>query len=196
VSDPSKPVPFIPQPIQFSDHAQWSTWLVHDQRFATSRPDVISFQTAPLDHAVRVQGDPVADIFAKITGSDVDFVVKIIDVYPPMVGEQPEMGGYELPISMDIFRGRYRHDLAAPSPVPAGEIQEYKFGLPSVNYVFQPGHRIMVQIQSTWFPLYDRNPQTFVPNIFYAKPSDYVKATETVFRSGDRASAILLPVVP
>lgn len=194
VSDPAKPVPFVPQPIRFNDHAQWSTWLVQDQRFATSRPDVISFETAPLEHAVRVQGDPVADIFAKITGTDVDFVVKIIDVYPPSFAEQPAMGGYQLPISMDIFRGRYRKDLAVPSAVPANEVQEYKFGLPSVNYVFQPGHRIMVQIQSTWFPVYDRNPQTYVPNIFFAKPEDYRAETVSVMHGAGEASAVLLPV--
>jgi putative CocE/NonD family hydrolase len=194
VSDPAKPVPFVPQPIRFSDEDQWRTWLVHDQRFATSRPDVITFQTAPLDHAVRLQGNPIADIFAKITGTDVDFVVKIIDVYPPSYAEQPEMGGYELPISMDIFRGRYRHDLAAPSPIPAGEVQEYKFGLPPVNYVFQPGHRIMVQIQSTWFPVYDRNPQTYVPNIFFAKPEDYRAETVSVMHGASGESAVLLPV--
>jgi putative CocE/NonD family hydrolase len=194
VSDPAKPVPFLPQPVRFSDHAQWSSWLVQDQRFANTRPDVISFETAPLNHAVRVQGDPVADIFAKITGSDVDFVVKIIDVYPPSVPEQPAMGGYELPISMDIFRGRYRKDLAVPSAVPSNEVQEYKFGLPSVNYVFQPGHRIMVQIQSSWFPVYDRNPQTYVPNIFFAQPQDYKAETISVLQGSGGNSAVLLPV--
>jgi uncharacterized protein len=194
VSDPAKPVPFLPQPVRFSDHSQWSSWLVQDQRFANTRPDVISFETAPLDHAVRVEGDPVADIFAKITGSDVDFVVKIIDVYPASVPEQPAMGGYELPISMDIFRGRYRKDLAVPSAVPSNEVQEYKFGLPSVNYVFQPGHRIMVQIQSTWFPVYDRNPQTYVPNIFFAKPDDYKAETISVMHGDGGNSAVLLPV--
>jgi uncharacterized protein len=194
VSDPAKPVPFVPQPFRFADHAAWSTWLVHDQRFVTGRPDVISFETAPLDHAVRVQGDPVADIFAKITGSDVDFVVKIIDVYPPSYAGQPELGGYELPISLDIFRGRYRHDLANPSAVPSNEVQEYKFGLPSVNYVFQPGHRIMVQIQSSLFPIYDRNPQTYVPNIFFAKPEDYRAETVSVLHGDGGQSAVLLPV--
>jgi uncharacterized protein len=194
VSDPAKPIPFVPQPISFDDHAQWTTWLVQDQRFAASRPDVLSFETAPLDHAVRVQGDPVADVFAKITGSDVDFVVKIIDVYPQSVPEQPAMSGYELPISMDIFRGRYRKDLAVPSAVPSNEVQEYKFGLPSVNYVFQPGHRIMVQIQSTWFPVYDRNPQTYVPNIFFAKPEDYRAETISVMHGAGGESAVLLPV--
>jgi predicted acyl esterase len=104
------------------------------------------------------------------------------------------MGGYELPISMDIFRGRYRQDLAAPSAIPAGQVQEYKFGLPPVNYVFQPGHRIMVQIQSTWFPVYDRNPQTYVPNIFFAKPEDYRAETVSVMHGMGGESAVLLPV--
>jgi hypothetical protein len=122
-------------------------------------------------------------------------VVKLIDVYPDEVPSQPEMGGYQLAVSMDIFRGRYRESFEHPSAIPAGKTEEYRFALPTANHVFLPGHRIMVQIESSWFPLYDRNPQTFVPNIFYSKPSDYVKATETVFRSGDHASAIWLPVV-
>ena len=122
--------------------------------------------------------------------------MKLIDVYPDEVPSQPEMGGYQLAVSMDIFRGRYRESFEHPSAIPAGKPQRYRFVLPTTNHVFLPGHRIMVQIQSSWFPLYDRNPQTFVPNIFFAKPADYVKATQSVFRSGEQASAIWLPVVP
>jgi predicted acyl esterase len=106
------------------------------------------------------------------------------------------MGGYELAVAMDIFRGRYRESFEHPSPVPSGKPQHYRFVLPTTNHVFEPGHRIMVQIQSSWFPLYDRNPQTYVANIFVATPADYVKATETVFRSVEQASSVLLPVVP
>jgi len=145
---------------------------------------------------VRVEGAPFADIFAKMSGTDGDFIVKIIDVYPPTVSEQPEMGGYQLPVSLDIFRGRYRDGLDKPTAVPAGQVEEYKFRLPTMNYVFKPGHRIMVQIQSSLFPLYDRNPQTFVPNIFFAKPSDYQKETISIEHGPSGASAVLLPVVP
>jgi uncharacterized protein len=122
-------------------------------------------------------------------------VVKIIDVYPPTVPEQPEMGGYQLAVSMDIFRGRYRKSFAEPSAIPAGEVQEYRFRLPTMNYVFKPGHRIMVQIQSSLYPVYDRNPQTYVPNIFFAQPQDYQKATISIEHDSSGASAVLLPVV-
>ncbi len=196
VSDPAKPIPFIEVPLQFNTHPRWATWLVQDQRFASTRPDVISYQTSVLTEPVRVEGAPFADIFAKTTGTDGDFVVKIIDVYPPTVAEQPEMGGYELAVSMDIFRGRYRTSFAEPSAIPAGKVQEYKFRLPTMNYVFKPGHRIMVQIQSTLFPLYDRNPQTYVPNIFFAQAQDYQKATVFIEHGSSGASAVLLPVVP
>ena len=195
VSDPAKPVPFLAPPVPFSDHARWTTWLVQDQRFVSSRPDVLTYQTPVLDHAVTVQGAPFADIFARTTGTDGDFVVKIIDVYPGSNADRPELGGYQLPISLDIFRGRYRQSFEKPTAIPAGQVQEYKFRLPTVNYVFQPGHRIMVQIQSSLFPLYDRNPQSFVPNIFFAKPGDYQKATISVEHGPAGASAVLLPVV-
>jgi len=195
VSDPAKPVPFVSPPVAFADHARWTTWLVQDQRFAGTRPDVVSYQTPVLDKAVTVQGAPFADIFAKTTGTDGDFIVKIIDVYPATVPEQPEMGGYELPVSLDIFRGRYRESFEHPTPIPAGQVQEYKFRLPTMNYVFKPGHRIMVQIQSSLFPLYDRNPQSYVQNIFFAKPADYQKATVSIEHGPSGASAVLLPVV-
>jgi len=189
-------VPFVPPPVSFNDHARWTTWLVQDQRFAATRTDVLTYETPVLTQAVRVEGAPFADIFAKMSGTDGDFVVKIIDVYPSTVAEQPEMGGYELPVSLDIFRGRYRDGLDKPTTVPAGQVQEYKFRLPTMNYVFKPGHRIMVQIQSSLFPLYDRNPQTFVPNIFFAKPSDYQKETISIEHGPSGASSVLLPVVP
>jgi putative CocE/NonD family hydrolase len=194
VSDPAKPVPYLQVPVAPKDK-RWSTWLVQDQRFVYTRTDVLSYQTPVLTKAVTVEGAPFADIFAKTTGTDGDFVVKIIDVYPSIDADQPEMGGYQLPVSLDIFRGRYRDSFEHPSPIPAGEVQEYKFRLPTMNYVFKPGHRIMVQIQSTLFPLYDRNPQTYVPNIFFAKPGDYQKATISVEHGGAHASAVLLPVV-
>jgi putative CocE/NonD family hydrolase len=195
VSDPAKPVPFLTPPVDFNDHTRWTTWLVQDQRAVGTRTDVLSYETPALTTAVTVEGAPIADIFAKTTGTDGDFVVKIVDVYPPTYAEQPELGGYELPVSLDIFRGRYRASFADPTPIPAGQVQEYRFRLPTLNYVFKPGHRIMVQIQSSLFPLYDRNPQTYVPNIFFAQPSDYQKATISIEHGGRSASAVLLPVV-
>jgi hypothetical protein len=122
-------------------------------------------------------------------------VVKLIDVYPDQVAEQPEMGGYQLAVSMDIFRGRYREGYENPKPLAANQPLAYRFNLPTANHVFLPGHRVMVQVQSSWFPLYDRNPQTFVPNIFFAKPADYRKATQRIYHAGDQASYIALPVI-
>jgi putative CocE/NonD family hydrolase len=195
VSDPAKPVPHLPRPVNFND-GRWGDWLVQDQRSYDGRPDVLSYESPVLDQAVRVSGVPMADLFAKTTGTDGDFVVKVIDVFPTENATDPKMGGYQLAISLDIFRGRYRDSFANPSPIPAGKVQEYKFRLPAVNHVFQPGHRIMIQVQSTLFPLYDRNPQKYVPNIFYAKKSDYQKATVTIMRGGKTPSAVWLPVVP
>jgi putative CocE/NonD family hydrolase len=196
VSDPMKPVPFEPRPVQFSDSDAWRTWLVRDQRFVDGRPDVLTYETAPLTAPVKIQGAPLVDLVAATTGTDGDFVVKLIDVYPPQYPSQPELGGYEAPVGTDIFRGRYRDSFEHPSAIPAGVTQHYRFALPNQNYVFKPGHRIMVQIQSTLFPLYDRNPQTFVADPFNAKPEDYRKATITVMRGGEQASAVWLPVVP
>ena len=196
VSDPAKPVPFEPRPVQFSDTDAWRTWLVHDQRFVDSRPDVLTYETPPLTTPVKIQGAPLVDLIAATTGTDGDFVVKLIDVYPPEYPSQETLGGYELPVGTDIFRGRYRDSFEHPSPIPAGVAQHYRFALPNQNYVFKPGHRIMVQIQSTLFPLYDRNPQTFVADPFNPKPEDYRKATITVMRGGEQASAVWLPVVP
>lgn len=196
VSDPAKPVPYLPRPVRFPDNARWKTWLVADQRSVADRTDVLTYQTPVLDKPVRISGAPIADLFAATSGTDADWVVKLIDVFPDEVPSQPEMGGYQLAVSMDIFRGRYRDSFEHPSPVPAGKPQRYRFVLPTTNHIFEPGHRIMVQIQSSWFPLYDRNPQKYVDNIFFAKPADYVKATQTVYRSGSEASAVWLPVVP
>ncbi len=195
VSDPGKPVPHLPRPVNFGD-GRWPDWLVSDQRHADGRTDVMTYQTEVLTKPVRLSGAPFAEIFAKTTGTDGDFVVKLIDVYPDEVASDAKMGGYQLAISLDIFRGRYRDSFEKPSPIPADKVQRYRFRLPTVNHVFQPGHRIMVQIQSTLFPLYDRNPQKFVPNIFLAKKSDYQKATITLERGGSTASALWLPLVP
>ncbi len=199
VSDPAKPVPFRARPIQpigYTAPMTWTQWLVDDQREASGRTDVLTYMTPPLDKAVTLAGSPVANIVASTTGTDGDFVVKLIDVYPDEVPSQPEMGGYQLPIAMDILRGRYRESLETPKAITPDTPLAFRFALPNVNHVFKPGHRIMVQIQSSWFPLYDRNPQTFVDNIFFAKPQDYRKATIKVFHAANQASFVELPVVP
>ncbi|MET3825695.1 putative CocE/NonD family hydrolase [Sphingomonas sp. PvP055] len=194
VSDPANPVPYLPRPINFDD-GRWGEWLVSDQRSVDGRTDVMSYSTPVLTKTVKVSGVPWADIFAKTTGTDGDVVVKLIDVYPDEVASNPKMGGYQLAISLDIFRGRYRDSFAKPTAIPANKTQEYRFRLPAVNHEFLPGHKIMVQVQSSLFPVYDRNPQTFVPNIFLAKPQDYKKATVTIQHGSVGASAVLLPVV-
>jgi uncharacterized protein len=201
VSDPAKPVPFLPRPINMNDPLQWKLWLVRDQRFVSDRPDVLVYQTPPLEKPVHIMGAPMADLFAATSGTDSDWVVKIIDVYPDTSpesadqGSRPGMAGFELPIGIEIFRGRYVHGLARPQALTPGKVEEYKFGLPNVDHVFLPGHRIMVQVQSSLFPLYDRNPQTYVENIFNARASDYQSATQSVYRGGASASSVLLPVV-
>jgi len=194
-SDPDKPVPYLPRPVQFQDRGAWGTWLVSDQRSVVDRPDVVSWQTDVLTKPVTISGQPQVDLYASTTGTDADWVVKLVDVYPDDVPAQPELGGYELGIAMDIFRGRYRDSFEHPTAIPAGVVQRDRFALPNANHVFLPGHRIMVQVQSSWFPLYDRNPQTFVENIFFAKPGDYQKATQRVFHQPGAATAVVLPVV-
>ncbi len=197
VSDPNRPVPYRPRPIRptYAKDSTWRRWLVDDQRFADGRPDVLPPPPAPRPRPTTCSGAPVAHLFASTTGTDGDFVVKLIDVYPDDVPDEPELGGYELPIGMDILRGRYRADPAHPAAIPAGQVQEYTIRLPNVDYVVQPGHRLMVQVQSSWFPLYDRNPQSFVPNIFFARPADYRRATVTVLHDATDASFVQLPAV-
>ncbi len=197
ISDPAKPVTYRARPIRptYAKDSTWGRWLVDDQRFADSRSDVLTYTTEPLTQPVKLAGVPVAHLFASTSGTDSDWVVKLIDVYPDEAPAQPELGGYELPIAMDVLRGRYRDDPAKPSPIPAGQVVSYSLALPNVDHVFLPGHRIMVQIQSSWFPLYDRNPQTYVPSIFDAKPADYQKATQRVFHAPGQASYVELPLV-
>ncbi len=196
VSDPAKPVPFSPRPFVTSDEDTWRIWLVRDQRFVDGRPDVLTFETDSLDSPLRLAGRPIVNLYASTTGTDSDWVVKLIDVYPGAYPYEPSMGGYELPIATDIFRGRYRTSFEHPEAIAPDQPLLYNFGLPMVNHVFEPGHRIMIQVQSTLFPLYDRNPQTYVPNIFDAKPSDYQKATQRIWHTPADASFISLPVVP
>ncbi|MBA4138698.1 MAG: glutaryl-7-ACA acylase [Opitutus sp.] len=195
ISDPAKPVPYQPRPVKFEDSEAWRRWLVGDQRFVADRPDVLTYVTEPLTEPLHLAGAPIAHLVASTSGTDSDWVVKLIDVYPEEYSSQPELGGYQLGVSMEIFRGRYRESFEKPAPLASNQPLEFTFQMPHANHVFQPGHRIMVQIQSTWFPLYDRNPQKFVPNIFFAQPTDYVKATQRLFRTGANATRIDLPVV-
>ncbi len=195
LSDPAKPVPFVERPVHWGNADQWKPWLVSDQRFADARPDVLTYVTEPLTKAVHILGRPKVDLFAATTGTDSDWVVKLIDVYPEELTGDPKLAGYQLGIGMEIFRGRYVDGFDKPHALKPGQIEHYGWELPTVNHSFQPGHRIMVQIQSSWFPLYDRNPQTYVPNIFFAKRGDYKKATQSVFTGGASASAVWLPVV-
>ena len=198
VSDPAKPVPFRARPIQpigYDNGLTWPQWLVDDQREASGRPDVLAFVSNTLASPVKISGQPIANLVASTSGTDADWVVKLIDVYPDEVAGQPAMGGYQLMVSADIFRGRYRESFETPKALRPDSAQTYTFALPTANHVFLPGHRIMVQVQSSWFPLYDRNPQTFVPSIFWAKPGDYRKAVQRIYHATGQASFLELPLV-
>jgi len=201
VSDPAHPVPYRPRPIEPTYNpadqggSRWSTWLLEDQRFVENRSDVLTWETEALTEDTVIAGNIVAHLFASTSGTDSDWVVKLIDVYPESYPKDPKMGGYQLMIANEILRGRFRNSFTRPEPVPANRPIEYAIDLHTANHAFLKGHRIMVQVQSTWFPLYDRNPQTFVSNIFAAKESDFHSATQKVFRSGVHASYIELPVL-
>ncbi len=195
VSDPAKPVPFRARPIKPTGGEYWARWLVDDQREASGRPDVVAFVSDALTAPMKISGQPIANLIAATSGADSDWVVKLIDVYPDEVAGQPEMGGYQLMVAADIFRGRYRESFETAKPIEAGKPLPYRFALPTANHVFLPEHRVMVQIQSSWFPLYDRNPQTFVPNIFWAKPGDYRKAVQRVYHAPGQATFVELPLV-
>jgi hypothetical protein len=168
---------------------------VDDQREMSGRPDVVSFVTDTLTAPVKISGQPQVNLIASTSGTDSDWVVKLIDVYPDEVAAQPALGGYQLMVSADIFRGRYRESFTTAAAIAADRPLPYRFALPTANHVFLPGHRIMVQVQSSWFPLYDRNPQTFVPSIFRATAGDYRKATQRIYHATGQASFIELPVV-
>ena len=192
ISDPAKPVPYRARPI---DGTTWRQWLVDDQREQSGRPDVLAFKSEVLKTPVKISGEPIVNLIASTSGTDSDWVVKLIDLYPDEVSAQPNMGGYQLMISADVLRGRYRGGFETAKPITPNTPLKYRFVLPTANHVFLPGHRIMVQIQSSWFPLYDRNPQTFVKNIFWAKPEDYKKATQRIYHAPGQASYIELPLV-
>jgi putative CocE/NonD family hydrolase len=198
ISDPAKPVPFRRrpnQPVGYTGEMTWSQWLVDDQREQSGRPDVLSFTSDPLTEPVKISGQPLAHLVASTSGTDSDWVVKLIDVYPDEVASYPHLGGYQLMVSADILRGRYRESFTTPKAIEPNTALPYQFEMPTANHVFLPGHRIMVQVQSAWFPLYDRNPQTFVPNIMFAKPEDYKKAEQRIYHAPDNASYVELPVV-
>jgi uncharacterized protein len=197
VSDPAKPVPYRLRPIRpaYSHDSTWGQWLVDDQRNFSDRTDVLTFTTDVLAAPVEIAGQPEVNLWAATSGTDSDWVVKLIDVYPDEVPGSPALGGYQIGVAMDIFRGRYRLGFDRPAPIPSNTPQLYRWSLPTANHVFLPGHRIMVQVQSSWFPLYDRNPQTYVANIFFAKPEDYRAATQAVFDGGVHQSFITLPLI-
>jgi putative CocE/NonD family hydrolase len=194
ISDPAKPVTNRVRPVPATGYdscAQWPCWLVDDQRDFSGRQDVLAYSSTPLTMPVKISGQPIVNLMASTSGTDSDWVVKVIDVYPAETAPDKTLGGYQLAVSMDIFRGRYRESFENPKAITSNEPLLYKWALPTTNHVFLPGHRIMIQIQSSWFPLYDRNPQTFVPNIFWAKPADYQKATQRIYHT----SFVELPVV-
>jgi putative CocE/NonD family hydrolase len=197
VSDPAKPVPYRVRPIirDSAPDSTWRQWLVDDQRPFSDRPDVLSFVSAPLTEPLTISGGVLATLFAATTGTDSDWVVKLIDVYPDEYPAQVTLGGYQLMISADILRGRYRESFSHATPIAAGRTLDYRLALPHANHTFLPGHRLMVQIQSSWFPLYDRNPQRFVANVAWAKAGDFQRATQRVYHSAKSPSYVELPVL-
>jgi putative CocE/NonD family hydrolase len=197
ISDPANPVPYRSRPIEATYYVRgsgWREWLVEDQRFAHHRPDVLSWRTEPLTEDVTVTGDITAHLFASTTGTDSDWVVKLIDVYPEDYPKDFKMGGYQLMIANDVFRGRFRKSFEKPEPITPDKVNEYVIDLHQCDHRFLKGHKIMVQVQSTWFPVIDRNPQKYVENIFKAREADYVKATQRVFRSKQFPSHIAVMV--
>jgi putative CocE/NonD family hydrolase len=198
ISDPADPVPYRPRPITPTyPGPEWPVWLLQDQRFVDHRPDVLSWQTEPLKQSISVAGDIVADLFASTSGSDSDWIVKLVDVYPEdyiQPVSHAHLGGYQLIISDEVFRGRFHKSFEHPQALVPNQPTHFRIDLHTRNHSFQTGHKIMVQIQSTWFPLIDRNPQKFVPSIFQASESDYVPARQTIFRSRELPSGIILPI--
>src|SRR5947209_8728028 len=198
LSDPSHPVPYRHRPIPptyFPGGSGWTTWLVEDQRFLAGRPDVLTWETAPLEGNLTIAGEIAAHLYAATTGSDADWIVKLSDGYPEDYPDAQPLAGYQLMVSNEVFRGRFRKSFEKPEPIAPNAVLEYAFSLHTQDYSFLKGHRLMVQVQSTWFPLIDRNPQTFVANIFQAKASDFRPATHRIYRSAQRASYVAIPVV-
>jgi len=199
VSEPAHPIPYRHRPIERTYDprgSHWSPWMTEDQRFVDSRPDVLVWQTPPLTEAVTVAGSIAAKLFASTSGTDADWIVKLIDVYPDSIPERPRMGGYELMVVGEIMRGRYYKGWDNPRPIPANAVTPFTVDLHQQAYTFEPGHRIMVQVQSTWFPVHDRNPQTFVPNIFEARAGDFRAQTHRIYRTAQYPSHLELDVLP
>jgi putative CocE/NonD family hydrolase len=194
ISDPANPVPYRARPITVGLGGGWRTWQLDDQRFSSNRPDVVSWVTDPLEQDVTVSGKIIANLFAATTGTDSDWIVKLMDVYPDDYKADAALRGYQLMIAGDVFRGRYRSSFEKPEAITANSVQHYQIAFPANDHVFRKGHRIMVQVQSSWFPIIDRNPQRFVPNIFKAKESDFQSATQRIYRAGGNASYIAVPV--
>jgi uncharacterized protein len=197
VSDPAHPVPYRQRPIQatYGPGSKWREWLVEDQRFVKDRPDVLTWETEPLSEDVTIAGEITARMFCSTTGTDADWVVKLIDVYPDDFAKEGPLTGYCLMIANDVMRGRYRNHREQPEPWPNGQVVGFEIDLHTQNHTWKKGHRIMVQVQSTWFPLIDRNPQTYVPNVFLAEEAAFVAQTHRVFRSPEAASCVVLPIV-
>jgi putative CocE/NonD family hydrolase len=196
-SDPANPVPYRTPPIEatYGRGSRWRQWHVEDQRFVYSRPDVVSFTSDSLNEDLTVTGQITAHLFASTTGTDADWVVKLIDVYPDFDQRNLLMSQYQLPVAMEVFRGRFRKSFEKPSPLIPGKPEEFIINLHQINHTFKKGHRLMIQVQSTWFPVIDRNPQKYVPNIFEAKNSDFIKATHTIYFNARFPTYIELPVI-
>lgn len=197
VSDPAKPVPYRHLPIEatYGPGSRWRTWQVEDQRYVATRPDVVSFMTDSLTEDLTVTGKILAHLFASTTGTDADWIVKLIDVYPDMNYKSLFMSEYQLPVAMEVFRGRFRKGFSRPAPLVPGKPEEFVIDLHDINHVFLKGHRLMIQVQSSWFPVIDRNPQKYVPNIFQAEDSDFIRATQTIYFSEKYPTRIELPVM-
>lgn len=197
VSDPEHPVPYRTLPIEqtYGRGSRWRTWQVEDQRFVSSRPDVACFLMDSLKEDLTVTGKVIAHLFASTSGTDADWIVKLIDVYPAFDGSNLVMSGYEFPVTMEVFRGRFRKSFEKPEPLIPGKPEEFVINLHEVNHVFKKGHRIMIQVQSSWFPMIDRNPQKFVSNIFEARQSDFISAAQTIYFNDRFATHIELPVM-
>lgn len=197
ISDPAKPVPYRTLPIEatYGEGSRWRPWQIEDQRFVYTRPDVISFTTDSLKVDLVITGDVNAHLFASTTGTDADWIVKLIDVYPDWDSAGFKLSSYQLAVTMEVFRGKYRNSFSKPEALVPGKPEEFKIGLHQVNHMFRKGHKIMIQVQSSWFPMIDRNPQKFIPNIFEAKDSDFIKATQTIYFSPQYPTRIDLPVM-
>ena len=196
-SDPANPVPYRVLPIEatYGRGSRWRPWQVEDQRFVYTRPDVVSFTTDSLTEDLVVTGNITAHLFASTTGTDADWIVKLIDVYPDFDQKNFLMSGYQLPVAMEVFRGRFRKSFSNPQPLTPNQPEEFVIGLHQINHAFKKGHRIMIQVQSSWFPVIDRNPQKYIPNIFEAKETDFIKATQTIYFSKQYPTHIELPVM-